>query len=104
MVSLIHWCPRLLGGTLQISRFAAGITDGQPDKVRRMDLLFRPALELAAMIRSGELSARELVSASIARIEALEPTINAFTHVAYDSAVHTADAIKPGDPRPFAGV
>ena len=76
-----------------------------PDKVPRMEeLLFRPALELAGMVRSGELSARELVSASLARIEALEPTINAFTHIAYDSAVRAAEAVQRGDPRPFAGV
>ena len=68
------------------------------------ELLFRPALELAALIRSGELSASELVSASLARIEALEPTINAFTHVAYESAGRAAESIQPGDPRPFAGV
>ena len=37
------------------------------------DLLFRPASELAALVRSGEVSARELVSASLERIEALEP-------------------------------
>ena len=68
------------------------------------ELLFLSALELAALIRSGQLSARELVSASLARIEALQPTINAFTHVAYDSAADAADRIAAGDPRPFAGV
>ncbi len=68
------------------------------------ELLFRGALELAAMVRSGELSARELVSASLRRIEQLEPTINAFTHVAAESALVAADAIHAGDPRPFAGV
>lgn len=68
------------------------------------ELLFLSALELAAMVRSGQISARELLSASLARIEALEPTINAFTHVAYESAFRVADEIHPGDPRPFAGV
>lgn len=68
------------------------------------DLLFRPADELSALIRSGELSARELVAESLRRIEELEPTINAFTHVAHDSAMAAAEAIGPGDPRPFAGV
>ena len=47
------------------------------------DLLFRAAGELAALVRSGELSARELLSASLERIEEVEPQINAFTHVAY---------------------
>lgn len=68
------------------------------------DLLFRPASELAALVRSGEITARELVSASLERIEALDGQINAFTHVDPDGALAAADAIAPGDARPFAGV
>jgi amidase len=68
------------------------------------DLLFRPASELAALVRSGEISARELVGASLERIEALDPQINAFTHVDADGALAAAEAIGPGDERPFAGV
>ena len=33
------------------------------------DLMFRAALELASMVRSGEISSRELVETSLARIE-----------------------------------
>jgi amidase len=68
------------------------------------DLLFTPATELAELVRSGRLSARELVEASLLRIDELEPSINAFTHIAAESALATADAIGAGDPRPFAGV
>ncbi|HEY1568269.1 MAG TPA: amidase [Solirubrobacteraceae bacterium] len=68
------------------------------------ELLTRPAIELAALIRSGELSSVELVQASLDRIDALEPQINAFTHVAHESALETARAIGAGDTRPFAGV
>jgi amidase len=68
------------------------------------ELLLRPAVELAALIRSGELGARELVQASLDRIEALQPRVNAFTHIAHESALATAATIGPGDPRPFAGV
>ncbi|MDQ6605518.1 MAG: amidase [Actinomycetota bacterium] len=68
------------------------------------ELLFRPADELAALVRTGELSATELVGASLRRIEELEPTINAFTHVAAESALAAAGDTGPGDPRPFAGV
>jgi len=68
------------------------------------DLLFRPAGELAALIRSSELGARELVEASLGRIDELQPTVNAFTHVAHESALAAADQVGPGDPRPFAGV
>jgi amidase len=68
------------------------------------ELLFRPVGELAAMVRGGELSAVELVSASLQRIDELEPRINAFTHVAHESALAQARGIAAGDPRPFAGV
>ena len=68
------------------------------------DLLLRSATELAALVRSGELTPRELVEASLRRIDELQPRMNAFTHVAHDSALAAADAIEPGDPRPFAGV
>src|SRR5215217_6363834 len=68
------------------------------------DLLFRPATELAALVRSGEITARELTETALARIEALEPELNAFTHLDPDGALAAADAVQPGDPRPFAGV
>src|SRR5205085_5150488 len=65
------------------------------------DLLFRPASELAALVRSGEITARELVSASLERIDALDGQINAFTHVDAEGALAAADAIGQGDERPF---
>lgn len=68
------------------------------------DLLFRPAHELAGLVRGGEVSARELVDASLARIEALEGRVNAFVHVDARGARAAADAIGPGDGRPYAGV
>jgi amidase len=68
------------------------------------DLLFKPAGELAALVRKGELRARELTEASLRRIEALQPTLNAFVHLDPDGALAAADAVGPGDPRPFAGV
>ncbi len=67
-------------------------------------LMFNSALELAEMIRSGSLSAEELVRESLSRIDELQPVINAFTHVAHDSALAQAAEIRAGDPRPFAGV
>jgi amidase len=66
--------------------------------------MFMPATELARLVRSRELSAEELVGASLARIEELEPKINAFTHVAAESAMAAAREIRPGDERRFAGV
>jgi amidase len=68
------------------------------------DPLFLPAAELARQVRTGELSSRELVEASLRRIEALDPELNAFCHVDAEPALAAADAILPGDERPFAGV
>src|SRR3954471_20258464 len=68
------------------------------------DLLFRPALELGGLVRSGEVTSRELVEAALARIEAVNPQVNAFIHVDADGALAAADAIEAGNERPFAGV
>jgi amidase len=68
------------------------------------ELLTKPAGELAALIRTGELKAQELTEASLKRIEALQPTLNAFVHLDPEGALATAEAIGPGDGRPFAGV
>ncbi len=67
-------------------------------------LLTRTALELAGLIRAGEISAPELVDASLAAIAVRDRAINAFTHVAEAEARAVAERIRPGDPRPFAGV
>jgi amidase len=68
------------------------------------DLLFRPVHDLAELIRSGQLSARELVQASLDRIAELNPTLNAFVDVFADEALAEADKVGADDPRPFAGV
>jgi amidase len=68
------------------------------------DLMFAPATELAAMVRSGEVSASELVQTSLERIEELNPALNAFVEVDSERALATAAQIGPGDERPFAGV
>jgi amidase len=68
------------------------------------DLLYRPVTELAASVRSGEITARELVQASLDRIDEVNPKINAFVDVFGEEALAEADGIGPDDPRPFAGV
>jgi amidase len=68
------------------------------------ELQRRPALELARLVRDGELGAHELVADALAAIERLEPQINAFTHLAPEQALEQAGRIRAGDPRPFAGV
>lgn len=67
-------------------------------------LLFKPIGDLAGLVRSGDLSARELVGHALERIEALDPTLNAFVEVDGERALAAADEIAPGDSRPFAGV
>jgi len=74
------------------------------DAAAATDLLYRPVTELAASVRSGEITARELVQASLDRIEEVNPKVNAFVDVFGDEALAEADGIGPDDPRPFAGV
>ncbi|HEX5308161.1 MAG TPA: amidase [Solirubrobacteraceae bacterium] len=68
------------------------------------DLMFRPATELAGLVRSGEVSSRELVELSLQRIEELNPRLNAFVDVDGERALQAASQVKAGDERPFAGV
>ncbi len=68
------------------------------------DLLRRSAVELAASVRAGEYASRELVDASLEAIDRLDGRVNAFTFVDPEGARAAADAVGPGDPRPFAGV
>ena len=56
------------------------------------------------MVRDGEVTSRELTEASLARIEQVNPSLNHWTLVDAENALTAADAIEPGDPRPFAGV
>lgn len=66
-------------------------------------LLTRPATELAELVRTGQVRSRELVEAALERIVEMK-ALNAFTLVDADGALAAADAILPGDPRPFAGL
>jgi amidase len=68
------------------------------------DLMLKPVQELAALVRGGELAAREVVSAALARIDDLDDQVNAFVEVDAERALEAADRIEPGDERPYAGV
>src|SRR4051794_18139895 len=68
------------------------------------DLMFRTVDELASMVRSGDVSSRELVQESLDRIEELDPQLNAFIDVYADEALEEADKVGTGDDRPYAGV
>jgi Asp-tRNA(Asn)/Glu-tRNA(Gln) amidotransferase A subunit family amidase len=65
------------------------------------DLCYTPALELARLIRQRELSPVELLEAYFARIERVNPAINAYCTVAYerarDEARQAESALSNGD-------
>lgn len=66
------------------------------------ELIWRSAVDLTALIRSKEISPVDLVEAILARIEALNPTLNAFCLVSADLArvgAHEASiAVMKGEP------
>jgi amidase len=70
----------------------------------------RSAVELAELVRARELSARELVQASLDAIAERDGQIHAFIHVAAEQALADADLVDrtlsaaDADARPFAGV
>lgn len=61
-----------------------------PQAVR---LLAGPACDLAAAVRAGEVSARAVAEAALARIDAVDPVLNAFTDVTRERALAEADAL-----------
>lgn len=54
------------------------------------EICHRTATELSTLIRSGELSAREVLHAHLERAEALNPKVNALVSLAPESAMETA--------------
>jgi amidase len=67
------------------------------------ELLTRSAVALAALVRAGEVSPRELTEAALRRADA-RGDLGAFTHLDPERALADADAIARDDGRPFAGV
>ena len=66
------------------------------------DLAGLDATAQAELVRLGQVSALELVDAAIARIERLEPAVNAFTTTRFEQARAEADGeLRDG---PFRGV
>jgi amidase len=65
------------------------------------DFSSHDATSLAELVRSGQVSARELVLDSIENIETLNPKLNAVVHKMYDRALKQAQSAVDG---PFSGV
>ncbi|HEX4747756.1 MAG TPA: amidase [Gaiellaceae bacterium] len=70
-----------------------------------MELAFLSAVEQARLVRTGEVSSTELVTASLERIEHLDPRLNAFVTVCAEEALAAAAAVdsQPGEAQ-FRGV
>src|SRR2546425_5994846 len=68
------------------------------------DVLRASAARQAELVRSGELTAGELVRASLEAIERLDPAVNAFAVVCAERALAEAERVRPGDQRPLCGV
>jgi aspartyl-tRNA(Asn)/glutamyl-tRNA(Gln) amidotransferase subunit A len=64
------------------------------------ELTTKTAAELAAAIAAGEVSAVEVATAHLERIDAVDPTVHAFLHVDTDGALRAAGAV---DARRAAG-
>lgn len=60
------------------------------------------AIGIATLVKSGEVSGREMVETAINRIEHLNPIVNAVVYRAFDDAMELAGRQKPN--APFAGV
>jgi amidase len=83
----------------------AHLAAAQPSRLPRVDdLAFASAEEIAALVRSGGASAREVAEVALRRIEALEPDLNAFIEIDGERALAAAAAVVPGTEQPFAGV
>ncbi|CAA9462890.1 MAG: Aspartyl-tRNA(Asn) amidotransferase subunit A @ Glutamyl-tRNA(Gln) amidotransferase subunit A [uncultured Solirubrobacteraceae bacterium] len=68
------------------------------------DLHYRTVAESAALVRGGDASPRELVTAALERIARVDPQLRAFVDADAERALAEADAVLPGSERPFAGV
>ena len=71
---------------------AYGGLDLDPGGVLVSELWRKSAVELAAMIRNGEVSSREVVQAHLDRVEAVNPQVNAIVRLLPDEALAAADA------------
>ena len=73
------------------------------------ELWRKSALELAALIRSGEVSSREVMQAHLDRVAAVNPAVNAIVRLLPEQALAAADAADRAvaggaEPGPLHGV
>lgn len=89
---MVRGCGTLPAVPTALSPFAPGMVDFQQ----------HDALGVAELIRRREISPREAVEASINRIEAINPRLNAVVHTMFDRALREAEGEIPDGP--FRGV
>jgi Asp-tRNA(Asn)/Glu-tRNA(Gln) amidotransferase A subunit family amidase len=68
------------------------------------ELTFLSAVSMAEQIRQKKISPVELIEAHLARIEKLNPRLNAFVHIDAEGARRQAAALKDENPGPLHGV
>lgn len=68
------------------------------------ETLHLTAIEQAALVRSGQITAREMVEASLGAIEGRDAGLGAFVTICAERALDEADRVASGDPRPLCGV
>ena len=73
------------------------------------DSFSKSAVELANLIRNGDLSPVELLKATLTRIEAVNPSLNAFVAMRAEEALKEAELLAEDiasgkDPGPLAGI
>lgn len=89
---------------------AHGMRTVTPTDGAEMDassLVGATAVDIAAAVRDGQVSATDVVEAHLARIDELDPQVGAFTHVLRDRARQDAAAVDQREDRdelPLAGV
>ena len=99
---IADWCRQV---SLKTSRHGVRVTTLTPysdPAVSFPEYANCDAIGLAALVRTGQVSPRELVIAAIERIEAHNPALNAVVHKMYDKALAQAEGDLPDGP--FRGV
>ncbi|MTI16027.1 amidase [Rhodobacteraceae bacterium RKSG542] len=89
--------------TVGATALANGVVAASPSRPTALDeFVDYDALGLAKLVKSKQASPKELLEASIRRVEALDGTLNALTTRLYERAMDRAATISPDSP--FAGV
>ena len=69
------------------------MTDSRP-AFTGPELCAREAHEIVAMLKRGDISPHDCIDAALARIEAVEPSINAMPTICAERAYAAAEALK----------